>query len=133
LNVLLDTHAFIWWISDNSRLSERARGIIGEAGNEVFFSAASGWEIAIKVRIGRLKLATEHLEEFILEQLAANGFQVLPVTLQHALRTYLLPDDHPENHKDPFDRLLVAQAEVENLTLLSADQRLADYGIRLLW
>jgi len=129
LKVLLDTHAFIWWISDDSKLSECARGIIGEGGNELFFSAASGWEIAIKVRIGRVKLATTHLEGFILEQLAANGLQVLPVTLQHALRTYLLPD----HHRDPFDRLLVAQAEVENLTFLSADKRLADYGIRVLW
>ncbi len=129
MKVLLDTHAFIWWVSDDSRLSKRAREIIGKGDHELFFSAASGWEIAIKVRIGRLRLATTHLEKFILEQLAANGFQVLPITLQHALQTYMLT----EHHKDPFDRLLVAQAEVENLTLLSADQRLADYGIRILW
>ena len=129
MKALLDTHAFIWWISQDPRISERAREIIEDGANEVFFSAASGWEIAIKTRIGRLKLVTSDLKKFIIEQLAANNFHVLPVTLPHALGTYLLP----EHHKDPFDRLLVAQADLENLTLLSADQRLSDCGIRLVW
>jgi len=102
LRILLDTHAFIWWIGDDPRLSERARGLIRDDGaNEVFFSAASGWEIAIKVHIGGLKVATTHLEKFIPEQLAANGCQVLPISLRHTLRTYGLPD----YHRDQFDRL----------------------------
>ena len=102
---------------------------MGDDASEVFFSAASGWEIAIKARLGRLSLATADLESFVAEQLASNGFKVLPVNLQHALRTYRLPD----HHKDPFDRLLVAQALVEDLALISADRRLAEYPIRVLW
>ena len=129
MRVLLDTHAFLWWINDDSRLSRRARRIMGAEANEVFFSTASGWEIAIKARLGRLRLASADLESFVAEQLASNGFQVLPVNLQHALRTCRLPD----HHQDPFDRLLVAQAAVENFPLLSGDRRLSAYAIRVLW
>jgi PIN domain nuclease of toxin-antitoxin system len=129
LKVLLDTHAFLWWVADNPKLSRRAREIIGDSANEVFFSAASGWEIAIKARLGRRTLSATDLERFVAEQLATNDFQVLAVELQHALRTCLLPD----HDKDPFDRLLVAQAAIEDLTLISANARLADYQIRVLW
>lgn len=129
MKVLLDTHAFLWWINDDPRLTRRARRIMANNASEVFFSAASGWEITIKARLGRLSLATADLESFLAEQLASNGFKVLPVNLQHALRTYRLPD----HHQDPFDRLLVAQAAVENLPLLSADRRLTGYPIRILW
>jgi PIN domain nuclease of toxin-antitoxin system len=129
LKVLLDTHAFLWWINDDSRLSRRARGIMRDEANEVFFSAASGWEIAIKARLGRLSLVSADLESFVAEQLASNGFQVLSVNLQHALRTYRLPG----HHKDPLDRLLVAQAAVENFPLLSGDRGLKAYAIRVLW
>ncbi len=129
MRVLLDTHAFLRWITNDSEVSRRARRIIADGANEVFFSAASAWEIAIKARLGRLIVAATDLERFIAEQLAGRGFQVLPVNLPHALRTYRLPD----HHREPFDRILVAQAAVENLSLLSADRRLAEYPIRVLW
>jgi PIN domain nuclease of toxin-antitoxin system len=127
VKVLLDTHAFLWWISDDRRLSSRARRILGDGSNEVYFSAVSGWEIAIKTRLGRLSVAGDNLEDFVAEQVAANGFEVLPIHLNHALRTYSLPD----YHRDPFDRLLIAQALIEELTLVTADRKLGDYKVRI--
>lgn len=129
MKVLLDTHAFLWWINDDPQLSSRARRIIGEASSDVYFSAASGWEIAIKAHLGRLKIAADNVEDFVAEQVATNGFQVLPIRLSHALKTCSLPD----HHKDPFDRMLVAQAAIEELTLLSADRKLASYKVRVVW
>ncbi|MGH7917468.1 MAG: type II toxin-antitoxin system VapC family toxin [Candidatus Binataceae bacterium] len=129
MKVLLDTHAFLWWIADDSRLSARARRTVSDASNAVYFSAVSGWEIAIKARLGRLTLASDDIEGFVAEQVAANAFEVLPVHLHHALKTYALPD----HHKDPFDRLLIAQASVEELALVSADPLLASYTIRIVW
>jgi PIN domain nuclease of toxin-antitoxin system len=129
VKVLLDTHAFLWWVADDPQLSPRARRILGESANEVYFSAASGWEIAIKARLGRLRVAGANIADFVAEQVAVNGFQVLPVNLGHALRTYTLPD----HHKDPFDRMLVAQAISEELALVSADRKLAAYKVRIVW
>ncbi|MCL5044218.1 MAG: type II toxin-antitoxin system VapC family toxin [Deltaproteobacteria bacterium] len=129
MKVLLDTHAFLWWIADDPQLSPRARRILGASANEVYFSAASGWEIAIKARLGRLSVAGADVESFVAQQVAANGFQVLPINLAHALKTYSLPD----HHKDPFDRLLVAQAATEELALVSADRQLAAYKVRIVW
>lgn len=128
MKCLLDTHAFLWWITDSDRLSPRARQLIGDGENEIFFSAASGWEIAIKVGLGRLSLP-EDLPSFISRQLAVNAFEVLPVHLGHALRVSLLPD----HHRDPFDRLLVAQAQAEGLAILSADSQLKGYPIEVVW
>jgi PIN domain nuclease of toxin-antitoxin system len=129
VKVLLDTHAFLWWIADDPQLSPRARRILGAGANEVYFSAASGWEIAIKARLGRLSVAGAEVGSFVAEQVAANGFKVLPINLTHALKTYSLPD----HHKDPFDRLLVAQAATEELALVSADRQLAAYKVRIVW
>ncbi len=128
MRVLLDTHAFLWWITDSEKLSARARRVIAAADNEVFFSAASGWEIAIKARLGRVVLP-EDPERFIPAQLDANGFQILPVHLRHALRVSALPD----LHRDPFDRLLIAQAALEGLTILSGDKQLSGYSVKVVW
>ncbi len=128
MRLLLDTHAFLWWITDSPHLSATARELIGNGKNEVFFSAASGWEIAIKARLGRLTLPGDP-ERFLAEQLAANAFQVLPVYLHHAMRVYSLPD----HHRDPFDRLLVAQAEVEGMAIVSGDPQLARYPVPVRW
>lgn len=84
MKVLLDTHAFLWWIADDPQLSPRARRLMGDSSSEVYFSAASGWEIAIKARLGRLSVVGEDVESFVAEQVAANGFQVLPINLRHA-------------------------------------------------
>lgn len=128
MRVLLDSHAFLWWIGDDPRLSPGAREVIAEGGNEIFFSAASAWELAIKSRLGRLRMPAD-FERFVADQIELNGFSVLPVELSHALRVHGLPP----HHKDPFDRMLIAQALVEDMPLVSRDRRLAGYGVRLVW
>ncbi len=128
MRVLLDTHAFLWWITDDASLSPRAREIIGDGDNVLFLSTASAWEIAIKVDLGRLTLP-DRPERFIPEQLALNAIDSLPVHLSHALHVY----DLPNHHRDPFDRMLVAQSQLEDMPLLSADPQLAQYAIDILW
>ena len=128
MRILLDTHAFVWWVTDSEELSRRARRLIADGANEVFFSVASAWEIAVKSRLRRAVLP-EDAEHFVSEQLEQNGFQILPIQLQHALGVASLPD----LHRDPFDRLLVAQARSEELALLSRDQQLARYSVRVVW
>jgi PIN domain nuclease of toxin-antitoxin system len=125
---LLDTHAFLWWIGDDPRLSERAREVLSDGDNDLVFSAASGWEIAIKARLGRLHVPGD-LNTYLFRQLTENYTSVLPVHLSHALRVHALP----EHHRDPFDRLLVAQAIVEEIPLLSADPRIARYPVEVVW
>lgn len=128
MRILLDTHAFLWWVTDSGELSGRARRLIADGRNEIFFSAASAWEIAIKSKLRRVTLP-EDAERYIPEQLEQNAFQVLPVQLRHALRVAALPD----LHRDPFDRLLVAQALSEELAILSKDPRLKGYSMRVFW
>ena len=125
---MLDTHAFLWWIGDDPRLSERAREVLSDGDNDLVFSAASGWEIAIKARLGRLHVPGD-LNTYLFRQLTENYTSVLPVHLSHALRVHALPD----HHHDPFDRLLVAQAIVEEIPLLSADPRIARYPVEVVW
>ncbi len=130
MNVLLDTHVFLWWIEDNPRLSSRAREVIADGENMVFVSAASGREIAIKARLGKLSLPeNEALDRFISDQLQVNAFQVLPVQLSHALHVYTLP----LLHRDPFDRLLVAQSQVEKMPLVTGDDQIARYRVQVIW
>ena len=128
MSLLLDTHAFLWWIADDPRLSHGARAALSDSDREVFFSAASAWEMAIKARLGKLRVADD-LSRFVTDQLATNGFRVLPVALAHALDVHALP----AHHRDPFDRLLVAQCRVENLRLVSGDSKLAPYDIEIIW
>ena len=128
MKVLLDTHAFLWWITDDPRLSRHARDIIGDGGNDVFFSVASAWEIAIKAGIGRLELPNS-AEEFVTGEVTRNGFSVLPIHLAHALRVQALPT----HHRDPFDRLLVAQSAIEGLPLISRDSVFAGYDVDTRW
>lgn len=124
----MDTHAFVWWVSDSDELSRRARRLIADGANEIFFSAASAWEIAIKSRLRRATLPAD-AERFVSEQLELNAFQMLPIQVHHALGVASLP----ELHRDPFDRMLVAQALSEGLALMSRDRRLADYAVRVVW
>jgi PIN domain nuclease of toxin-antitoxin system len=128
MKVLLDTHAFLWWITDSPKLSARAREVIQDSNNELFFSAASGWEIAIKAQLGRLQLP-DNLEQFILEQLSLNAILVLPIQLRHALRVYTLP----QYHRDPFDRILVAQSQIENLPILTTGTQITPYTVETIW
>ena len=128
MRLLLDTHTFLWWISNDTRLSSRAREIISNGNNELLLSAASGWEIAIKVRLGRLQLPYEP-ERFIPEQLVINAIQSLPIKISHALHTYSLPI----YHRDPFDRIIIAQAQLEGLPILTSDPQIAKYKVEIIW
>jgi PIN domain nuclease of toxin-antitoxin system len=128
MRLLLDTHAFLWWVLDDARLLPAGRDLIADPSAEILFSAVSGWEIAIKARTGRLDLP-EDVPAFVHDQVRRNRFRVLAVELPHALRVHALP----EHHRDPFDRLLVAQAQVEAVPLLSRDRQLARYGVELRW
>jgi len=124
----LDTNAFLWWVTDGQELSPRARRLIADGRNDVFFSAVSAWEIVVKAALGRVTLPKD-AERYIPEQLERNAFDVLPVQVHHALRVASLPP----LHRDPFDRLLVAQALTEGLSIVSADRGLAGYAARVLW
>lgn len=128
MRLLLDTHAFLWWITDDARLSDRARRSIADQRNAVFFSAASGWEIVLKAGLGRLTFLQDP-ERLIPEHVAANAFEVLPVHLHHALRIHSLPP----LHRDPFDRVLVAQALSEQMVLVSGDPHIAQYAVEVVW
>jgi PIN domain nuclease of toxin-antitoxin system len=128
MKALLDTHAFLWWINDDPRLSDTARELASNGENELFLSAASGWEIAIKMRLGRLEVR-EDPEQFIFDQLALNDIAVLPISMNHALRTAALPD----HHRDPFDRMLVAQSQIEQLPIVTADPLIARYAVEVIW
>ncbi|MGH7499747.1 MAG: type II toxin-antitoxin system VapC family toxin [Gemmatimonadales bacterium] len=121
MRLLLDTHVLIWW-DEGSRLSTGARKAIDDA-QEIFVSAASAWEVAIKIQLGRLR-PSRTVEEAAEE----SGFTELPVTFRHAQRVATLPP----HHRDPFDRLLAAQAEVEGLTLVTRDRAFEPYAIDLL-
>jgi len=128
VKLLLDTHAFLWWVLDDPHLSRRARATIGDPRSDVFFSAASAWELAIKAALGRLQMPRP-LNDLLPEQLVLNGFDVLPVTLAHALAVAAVPP----HHGDPFDRLLVAQAQIEGLSIVSSDRQLSRYGVERIW
>ena len=128
MRALLDTHTFLWWITDNPSLSDRVCEIISDGKNTLFFSAASGWEMAIKAKLGKLQLP-DNLESFIFEQLLINATAPLPIEMHHALYGYVLPD----YHRDPFDRLLIAQAILENLPIITTDPQIAQYPVEVIW
>jgi PIN domain nuclease of toxin-antitoxin system len=126
--LLLDTHALLWSFSDEENLSQKARQAVQDYANDTYVSAASAWEIATKFRIGRLPQAAPFVYA-LEESLRKLRFRELAVTVGHAQRAGLLAGEH----KDPFDRLLIAQAQAENLLLVS-DERLFDgYGVQRLW
>jgi len=127
MRVLLDTHAFLWGIADDPRLSLPARRAIANA-TERFLSIASCWELAIKVSRNKLTLA-KPIERLVPEQLGLNGFQLLQIDLDDVARVATLPF----HHRDPFDRLLVAQALSEELTVVSADPVFRKYGVKRVW
>ena len=128
MRVLLDTHAFLWWIEDATTLSKRARTAISNAGNECLLSLASCWEMAIKLSLGKLRLPST-IERFIPEQLAANSIRQLAIDFRHVARVATLPF----HHRDPFDRLLAAQALEERCVVVSADPIFQKYGVQRIW
>jgi PIN domain nuclease of toxin-antitoxin system len=128
VRVLLDTHALLWAAFRKDLLSARARKLIEAPANEILVSAASAWEIATKYRLGKLPLAQVLVEDFV-PRVAAAGYILLSISAEHALRAGRLPADH----KDPFDRMLAAQAIHEDLPLLSNDEQLDVFGVRRAW
>ena len=126
MRLLLDSHTFLWWVRDDPALRKRARTLISDTGNECFVSHASAWEMAIKASLGKLTLPST-VERFVVDQCETNGFGLLPITLAHIG----LVEHLPFHHRDPFDRLLVAQARLEGMTLVSRDPTLKDYGISI--
>ena len=128
MRILLDTCAFLWLVTDDPQASELAKEIFLKEDNELLLSSVTGFEIAVKYSLGKLRLA-ESPKEFITNRINANALTELPVSMTHAL----ILQNLPLHHKDPFDRLLVAQAMVNQIPLLSADQQLSAYDIHRLW
>ncbi len=128
MNTLLDTHSFLWWVTDDPQLSPRVRNILEDGANTIYFSSAIAWEIAIKTQIGKLSLP-DLPARFISEQIALHGFEELPITTAHALQIYTLP----LLHRDPFDRVLVTQCQVEGFSILTTDSLIAQYGVSTIW
>jgi PIN domain nuclease of toxin-antitoxin system len=128
LHLLLDTHALIWWMTENPSLPESVRRLIVDKRNTVVVSAASAWEMAVKVRLGRLPAASDITRNFE-EYLTQSGFESLAVSAAHGIRAGFLPGPQ----RDPFDRMLIAQAQAENLTMVSNELSFDSYGIRRAW
>ncbi|HEY5832023.1 MAG: type II toxin-antitoxin system VapC family toxin [Hyphomicrobiaceae bacterium] len=128
MGALLDTHALIWWVEGDDRITARLRQLLGSPQEDVFVSAATAWEIATKVRIGKLQLAEEFLQNF-LDAVEALGFRPLPISLRHGYEAGRLPGPH----RDPFDRMLAAQALAEDLVLVSADPAFNALGVSTFW
>lgn len=128
MKLLLDTHALMWFFLADPQLSAKARSLIVDAGNHVLVSPASYWEIAIKISIGRYTI-TQDLAVFVEREIAKNGFEIVPIMPVHASIVARLPF----HHKDPFDRLLVAQTQAEQASIVSADEVFDKYGVPRLW
>ena len=128
MRYLLDTHTFLWFISDDKRLSKTANALMKDRNNALYFSSASAWEISIKIGIKRLSIKDE-MESFLLDQLSENGILPLPITIPHAAYICKLP----RIHKDPFDRILIAQSVVEDMPLLSRDRTVRKYDANIIW
>ena len=128
MRALLDTHALLWWLSDDPSLTRTARRIIAETGNNLIVSASSAWEISTKVRLGKLRTAADLVSDFS-DRMEREGFQLLPISPEHGIRAGLLPGPH----KDPFDRMLIAQAQAENIPIISNEAVFEGYGVRRLW
>jgi len=127
VKLLLDTHVLVWWLEDATRLSQRAVAILANRDNSILISAAVGWEIAFKVSVGKMEpRSILHGLDRVLDR---QSFSELPITLEAAIRAGLLP----LHHRDPFDRLLVAQAQSLNIPILSADALLDPYDVNRLW
>ena len=127
MKLLLDTHAFLWFVAGDERLGRKARRVIEDDETELYLSTASVWEMAIKSSLGRLRLPAP-LTDYLTEKVA-DGFRILPVEWPHAAAMEALPF----HHRDPFDRLLVAQALIEDLTVVTGDAAFRAYGAAVLW
>lgn len=128
MRLLLDTHTFLWWITDSPELSLRVRDAIRDPENELFLSVASAWEMTIKVNLGRLHLP-DRPDRFIPDQLTKNAIESLPIQMGHALYVSRLP----AIHRDPFDRIIVSQSILEKMAVATRDEDIAKYKVKILW
>lgn len=128
MKLLLDTHVFLWWANEPERLSETALAALTDPANQLLLSVAAAWEMQIKIQVGKLRL-NGSLKQLIAKQQRTNGIQLLPVELSRVLALTPLP----LHHRDPFDRLMIAQALDEGLTLVSADSAFSAYAAPTLW
>ena len=128
MRVLIDTHVFLWWVEGDRRLPAKAHAALLDPDTECLFSLASVWELAIKAGLGKLRLALP-VQRYVVEHVAANGFKMLDIRVPHLGRIETLAN----HHRDPFDRMLIAQALEENLSIVSADRLFTKYGIRRIW
>ena len=128
MSYLLDTHCWLWLQMDPDRLSKRVLGLLGDPDHERVLSVASTWEIAIKFALGKLELPSPP-SEYVPSRLQTSQTTSLPIQIVHALHVAELPS----HHRDPFDRLLIAQAQVEKLTIVTADPKFAAYDVKILW
>jgi PIN domain nuclease of toxin-antitoxin system len=128
VRLLLDTHALLWWLTKNPSLTLPAQNLLKNRNHTVLVSAASMWEMATKIRLGKLDIEIEVVENFP-AYLARERFEAVSVTVEHGIRAGLLPGPH----RDPFDRMLIAQALAENVPIVSSDRALDGYGVRRLW
>lgn len=128
MKLLLDTHAFLWFVTNDSQLSAAARAQIADPANTVFVSPASFWEVAIKVSIGKYSLS-KPFQAFVTQGIFGNGFAILPIQPDHAAELCNLP----YHHRDPFDRMLIAQALVEKFAIISIDSLFDSYGVQRIW
>ena len=128
MRILLDTHAFLWSVTEDTRLSDRARSTFLDADNELLISAVTGFEITVKYALGKLELA-EPPREFIENRIRNNALGRLPISLAHTYRLSHLP----HHHRDPFDRLLISQALEEDIPVLSADSAFGLYDVEVIW
>ena len=129
MNYLLDTSTFLWYVSAQTKLSPQARSIIGDSRNNVYLSFVSIWELSIKYRVGKLELASDSLSNWLDTHLATNSFRLLEIKVSHLLQYAALP----LVHRDPFDGLLIAQSQVENIPVITSDSTFDQYAIQRLW
>jgi PIN domain nuclease of toxin-antitoxin system len=128
MNALLDTHTFLWWVADAPQLSEPAKNFIVNPNNQIFFSVASAWEIIIKVGTGKLTIP-EAPNNYINSRVTDNRFEILPIELNHVFQVTNLPD----LHRDPFDRIIIAQSQVTGMPILTIDRLVVQYAVDIIW
>jgi PIN domain nuclease of toxin-antitoxin system len=128
VRLLLDTHAFLWWVDGTHPVGRRARTAVANPDNDVFLSIASCWEIAIKVSLGKLRLP-KPADRFIADQVSLNGFTLLEASLRHVCRVA----DLPFHHRDPFDRVLIAQSLIDEIPIVSNERVFDAYGVHRIW
>ncbi len=126
MRLLIDTHILIWFLEGNRLLSKPRRQIIANPQNDIFVSIACLWEMAVKISIGKLTLAKPLAD--VIKQIAVEDFEILPISPEHTLQVSTLPF----HHRDPFDRIIIAQSQIENLTIITDDDDFKSYGVKVL-